>query len=60
MVRVTSGGSFVRPPLSVATPETVTDLFGASVSLVTAVMVTVPVLVVALAAKVRREGSCSA
>ena len=52
-VRVTEGGSFARPRLSEAVPETVTRLSGASVVLVTAVTVTRPVLVVAFAAKVR-------
>ena len=52
MVSVTSGGGFVRPVLSDAVPETVTDLFGASVALFVAVTVTSPVLAVAFAAKV--------
>ena len=51
MVRVWLPGLATPPPLAVA--ETVTDLFGASTSLSTAVMVTVPVLVVAPAAMVR-------
>ena len=49
---VTDGGVLVRPRLSEAVPETVTALSGASVASFTAVTVTRPVLVVALAANV--------
>ena len=49
MVSVTSDGFPTSP---VAVPETVTDLFGASMLLSDAVIVTVPVLVVAFAAMV--------
>ena len=51
IVSVASAGFATPPPLAVA--ETVTVLFGASTSLSTAVMVTVPVLEVAPAAMVR-------
>ena len=53
IAKVTEGGSFVSPRLSEAVPETVTLLSGESVVSLTAVTVTSPVLVVALAAKVR-------
>ena len=51
-VRVTADGSFARLRLSDAVPETVTDLFGASVVLFTPVTVTSPALAVAFVAKV--------